>query len=60
MKLLPDHPLARKIAIVTAIKLLVLLGLWWAFFHGPAESGLTPEQIGNAILHPSSTTHPKH
>jgi hypothetical protein len=60
MKLIFDHPLARKIAIVTAIKLLGLLVIWWTFFSEPVGDKLTPDQVGNAILHPSthdSTTH---
>lgn len=52
MRTLLDHPLARKIAIVTAIKLLGLLAIWWLFFSGPGDSSLTPDQVGNAILHP--------
>ena len=52
MKPFFDHPLARKIAIVTAIKLLGLLVIWWAFFSEPSSSKLTPEQVGSAILHP--------
>lgn len=47
-----EHPLAKKIAIVTAIKLLGLLLIWWAFFSEPGDSKLTPEQVGTAILHP--------
>ncbi len=53
MKVFPEHPLARKIAIVTAIKLAGLFLLWWAFFSGHGDSGMTPDQIGNAILHPA-------
>jgi hypothetical protein len=52
MKVLPDHPLARKIAIVTAVKLVGLLAIWWLFFSGPGEHSMTPDQVGNAILHP--------
>jgi hypothetical protein len=60
MKIFPDHPLARKIAIVTAIKLAGLLAIWWLFFSGTDDSKLTPDQVSNAILHPlnSSTTQP--
>jgi hypothetical protein len=60
MKLIFDHPLARKIAIVTAVKLLGLLVIWWAFFSEPVGDKLTPDQVGTAILHPTthdSTTH---
>ncbi len=54
MKVFPDHPLARKIAIVTAIKLAGLLFIWWAFFSGHGAGGMSPDQVGNAILHPST------
>ncbi len=51
MKVFPQHPLARKIAIVTAIKLAGLLFIWWAFFSRHDGSGMTPDQVGQAILH---------
>lgn len=49
MKLFRDKPLARKIAIVTAIKFAGLLAIWWIFFSG-GESTLTPEQVSSAVL----------
>jgi hypothetical protein len=52
MKAFSEHPLARKIAIVTVVKLFGLLVIWWVFFSEPNDSKLTPEQVGNAILHP--------
>jgi hypothetical protein len=52
MKVFSNHPLTRKIAIVTAIKLLGLMAIWWLFFSGPGDSKLTPDQVSNAILHP--------
>ncbi len=52
MKFLFEHPLAKKIAFFTAIKLLGLLVIWWAFFSEPSNSDLTPDQVGKAILHP--------
>jgi hypothetical protein len=61
MKDFSDYPLVRKIAIVTVIKLLGLLAIWWVFFSGPSERELTPEQVGNAILRPvnrNATTPP--
>jgi hypothetical protein len=58
MKVFPDHPLARKISVVTAIKLIGLLAIWWLFFSGPGERSLTPDRVGNAILHPLNTTKP--
>lgn len=56
MKIFFEQPLARKIVIVTAIKLLGLLAIWWLFFSGPGERDLTPDQVGNAILHPRTAT----
>jgi len=56
MKTLSEHPLARKIAIVTVIKLLGLAVIWWAFFSESGNHKLTPEQIGSAILHPATRT----
>jgi hypothetical protein len=49
-----EHPLAKKIAFVTAIKLLGLFVIWWFFFSEPNTNSLTPEQVGNAILHPTN------
>jgi hypothetical protein len=56
MKIFPDQPLARKIAVVTAVKLAGLLAIWWLFFSGPGERNMTPDQVGNAILHPLVTS----
>ena len=55
MKFFSDQPLARKIAIVTVVKLCFLLAIWWLFFSGPGDSSLTPNQVSNAILHPLPT-----
>jgi hypothetical protein len=52
MRFFVEHPLTRKLAVVTIIKLLGLLALWWLFFSGPGDSSLTPDQVGDAILHP--------
>ncbi|MGA8147787.1 MAG: cytochrome oxidase putative small subunit CydP [Gallionellaceae bacterium] len=52
MRFFVDHPLAKKITIVTVIKLLGLLVIWWFFFSGPSVHSLTPDQVSNAILHP--------
>ncbi len=53
MNVFSQNPLARKIAIVSAIKLLGLLALWWAFFSGHGERGMTADQAATAILHPN-------
>ncbi len=47
----PRHPLARKLAIVTAIKLAGLFVLWWAFFSGHGHPAMTPDQAADALLH---------
>jgi hypothetical protein len=51
LKFLDHHPLTKKIAIVTAIKLFGLLVIWWLFFAGSSDGNLTPDQVGNALLH---------
>ncbi len=48
------HPLARKLAIVTVIKLVGLSVLWWAFFSGHGHGEMTPDQAANAMLHPQT------
>ncbi len=47
----PRHPLARKLAIVTAIKLAGLFVLWWAFFSGHGHPAMTADQAADALLH---------
>ncbi len=51
MKVLHQHPLARKIAIVTAIKLAGLLIIWWAFFSGHRGGTMSADEAASAILH---------
>ncbi len=60
IKFFDNQPLARKLTIAIAIKLLGLLVIWWVFFSTPSDRSLTPEQVGSAILHPrtSNTTTP--
>jgi hypothetical protein len=45
--------LSREIAVVLALKLLVLCALWYAFFSQPATRGMTegmpPERVAAAI-----------
>ena len=53
MRFFVEHRLTKKITVVTIIKFLGLLALWWLFFSEPVDHGLTPEQVSNAILHPS-------
>ncbi|HEY5994286.1 MAG TPA: hypothetical protein VIU46_06755 [Gallionellaceae bacterium] len=53
---LARHPLVAKLAIVTAIKLVVLVALWWFYFSGDGVTGgghMTPDQAAAAILHPN-------
>jgi hypothetical protein len=49
------HPLARKLAIVTLIKVIGLFVLWWAFFSGNGHGDMTPDQAAAAMLHPQTS-----
>ncbi len=40
----------REIAVVLAIKLVLLYGLWMTFFHHPDERELTPHDVGHLLL----------
>lgn len=61
MKAIFEHPLARKIAIVTVIKLIGLAVIWWVFFsEANGSNKLTPDQVGSAILHPLNCNVTKH
>lgn len=53
-RLLGGHPLARKLAIVTVIKLVGLAVLWWAFFSGHGQGPVTADQTAEAMLHPTT------
>jgi hypothetical protein len=51
--------LVRELFVVLAVKLLVLYGLWFAFFRQPDHQPLTIEQVsaavaGGAAVHPGS------
>lgn len=50
LKRIWESPLRRDIAIALAIKAVLLLGLWYAFFRQPLDDRLTAEQVGAAIL----------
>ncbi len=52
MKAPTNRPLARKLAIAMAIKLIGLSALWWAFFSGHGHGDMTPKQAADAVLHP--------
>jgi hypothetical protein len=52
IKFFDNQPLARKLILAIAVKLLGLLVIWWVFFSAPGDRELTPEQVGSAILHP--------
>jgi len=40
----------REIAVVLAIKLILLYGIWFAFFNHPNERELTHIDVGNLLL----------
>jgi len=43
-----DNTLIRHLGVVLAIKLMVLFGLWWAFFRVPAQH-LQPLDVSSHI-----------
>ena len=51
---LQDRTLVKKLAIVLAVKLAVLMGLWWFFVH---EQRVTVDGVGIAtqLLGPAAT-----
>ncbi len=55
MDMLSKHPLARKIALVTAIKAVALLVIWLAFFSGARLGGMAgsmpADRVAAAGLH---------
>jgi hypothetical protein len=60
----PRKLLGREIAIVLAIKLLALYGLWYVFFSHPAIHGMTegmdPDCVAAALVAPPTVTNNKH
>lgn len=48
--------LVRELFVVVVIKLLVLYGLWFAFFRQPDVQPLTPEQVSAALAGHSAIT----
>ncbi len=51
--------LRREIALALAVKLLLLYGLWYAFFSHPAIRGMTegmdPDRVAAALIAPPPT-----
>lgn len=53
--------LVRELSVVLVLKLLVLYGLWFAFFRQPDHQPLTVEQVsaavaGDAAVHSGSSS----
>lgn len=46
------NPLVRHLAGILALKLVLLTGLWWAFFDVPDHSLPQAEDIANHIASP--------
>ncbi len=47
---LRGNPLAREITVVLLVKLLLIFGLWYAFFSHPIERQLTDRGVSAVIL----------
>lgn len=56
-----SQPLVREIAVVMAVKLVLLTALWFAFFRNPDSDGpLGPEQVARVIAGESGVAHGRH
>lgn len=44
------HPLVREIAVVLLVKLALIFGLYFAFFHQPERGELTGHEVSRALL----------
>jgi hypothetical protein len=47
---LRGNPLAKEITVALLIKLLLILGLWYAFFSQPVDRELTDLSVSAVIL----------
>lgn len=56
----PRSPLAREIAAMLAVKLLVLYGIWNAFFSQPVLpkmiEGMDPDRVAAALVAPGPSS----
>lgn len=50
MKSLWNHPLGRELVVILAVKIALILALWWAFFSGPVTPTLTAEGVRRAFF----------
>jgi len=45
-----NNPLAKEITVALLIKLVVIFGLWYAFFSHPVDRNLTDRGVSAVIL----------
>lgn len=45
-----DNPLAKEITVVLVVKILLIFGLWYAFFSQPLDRHLTDRNVSAVIL----------
>ena len=50
MKKFRDNPLAKEITVALVVKLLLIFGLWYAFFSHPIDQMLTDSGVSAVIL----------
>jgi len=50
MKIFRDNPLAKEITLALLVKLLLIFGLWYAFFSHPIDRELTDSGVSAVIL----------
>ncbi len=44
-----DRQLFKEVSIILIVKVLLLIGLWYVFFSGPADGHFTTEQVAERI-----------
>jgi hypothetical protein len=54
--------LARDIVVVLVVKVVILYGLWYAFFSTPAAPGMRmdPAAVENRLFAPAPLAEPSH
>ena len=47
------NSLVREIVVVLMLKLLLIFGLWYAFFRQPADREMTGQEVGQVLFGPA-------
>ena len=52
--------LRKEIVLTLVIKVLLLWGLWYAFFRTPVDEDITPADLERRLLAPTATQEERH